>query len=260
MGIYWGKYIIIISMNLKKLFDYSVPLVAASTILVVGGIVVSLYAGKVVTDIKLAEDTVEVTGSAKESVVADQGRWTISLETHTGTNNQQDGFNRLDSAVTKIIEYLKKEGFTEYETPTGNSYPTFTYPQYGEPIQTGYSVSRTIMVRSSDVAKLSALANNVSPLMGAEYTVSTGMLELTYSKLPEMRVQLLSKAIKDAEERAKAIAQDSGRNVQTLRNASSGVVQVLAEGAIEVSDYGAYDTQSLNKEVMVTVRATFSLK
>lgn len=247
-------------MNLNKLFDYSVPLVAASTILIVGACAIALYAGKVAYDIKLAQDTIEVTGSAREPVIADEGRWVINLETRTGINDQQVGFNRLDSAVSKISDYLTKEGFSEYETPAGNSYPAYTYPQYGEPIQTGYIVSRSIVVRSSDVEKLSTLANNVDPFVGQGYTVSTGMLELTYSKLAEMRVQLLSKAIKDAEDRAKAIAQDSGRGVGTLRNATSGVVQVLSEGAVEVSDYGTYDTQSLHKEVMVTVRATFSLE
>lgn len=247
-------------MNFKKLFDYSVPLVAASTILVVGACVVALYSGKVLSDIKLAQDTIEVTGSAKEAVVADAGRWVINLEAKTGVNDQQSGFNRLEVGVKKITDYLTKEGFTEYETPAGSSYAQYTYPQYGEPIQTGYTVSRSVIVRASDVEKLSALANNVDPLIGQGYSVSTGALELTYSKLADMRVQLLTKAIKDAEARAKAIAQDSGRSVQTLRNASSGVVQVLAEGAVEVSDYGSYDTQSLYKEVMVTVRATFSLQ
>lgn len=247
-------------MEIKKLFDYSVPLVAASTVFIIGVLIAVVYMGQVVYDIKIAQDTIEVTGSAREAVVADQGRWIINLETRTGITDQQAGFNRLDGAVTKITEYLTQEGFTEYETPAGNSYPTFTYPQYSEPIQIGYTVSRTIIVRSNDVEKLSALANNVDPFIGQGYTVSTGMLELTYSKLAEMRIQLLSKAIKDAEERAKAIAQDSGRSIQTLRNASSGVVQVLPEGGIEVSDYGSYDTQSLHKEVMVTVRATFSIK
>lgn len=247
-------------MYINKLFDYSVPLVAAATILVVGALAVTLYAGKVVTDVKLGNDTIEVTGSAKEAVVADMGRWTINLEARTGVNDQQAGFVRLDSAVTKITDYLKTAGFTEYETPAGVSFPTYTYPQYSEPILTGYSVTRTIIVRSEEIEKLSALANNVEPLVGQGYNVSTGMLELTYRKLPEMRVKLLSEAIKDATARAQAIAQDSGRTVGTLRNASSGVVQVLAEGGVDISDYGSYDTQSLNKEVMVTVRATFGLK
>jgi hypothetical protein len=45
-----------------------------------------------------------------------------------------------------------------------------------------------------------------------------------------------------------------------LRNASSGVVQVLAADGVDISDYGSYDTTSLNKEVMVTVRAVFELQ
>jgi hypothetical protein len=48
--------------------------------------------------------------------------------------------------------------------------------------------------------------------------------------------------------------------VGALRSASSGVVQVLPEGGVEISDYGTYDTQNINKEVMVTVRADFSLR
>ncbi len=245
-------------MNLSKLFDYSVPVVAASTIMVIGACVVALYAGKVVTDIKLAADTIEVTGSAKRAVVADTGRWTLNLETRTGVQDQQAGFERLDAAVVKITKYLESQGFTDYETPTGSSYPQYTYPQFSEPVQTGHSVMRSIVVRSSEVEKIKALANTVEPFVGEGYTVSTGMLELTYSKLSDMRVELLSEAIQDAEARAGAIAEESSRSVGILRNASGGVVQVLPAGSVEVSDYGSYDTQSLNKEIMVTVRATFS--
>jgi hypothetical protein len=247
-------------MEIKKLFDYSQPLVAATTLFIVALFIMALYASYVVYDIKLASDTIEVTGSAKEAVVADTGRWTIMLETRTGVTDQQAGFTRLEAGVEKITAFLETQGFTEYETPAGTTYPTYTYPQYSEPIQTGYSVSRNVVVRSSDVAKLSELANEIQPLIGTGYNVSTGSLELTYSKLDEMRVALLTKAIADATNRANAIAQNSGRSVRLLRNAVGGVVQVLPQGGVEISDYGMYDTQSMNKEVMVTVRATFGLK
>jgi uncharacterized protein len=247
-------------MNFRKLFDYSVPLVAASTILVLGAVIVTVYLSKVAYDIKLAADTVEVTGSAKEAVVADTGRWTINLETHTGTYDQQAGFTRLEAAAQKITSYLNAQGFTEIEIPTGNTYPNYVYPQNGESYLSGYTVSRSIIVRSDDVTKISSLANNIEPFVGEGYNVSTGGLELTYGKLADMRVKLLSAAIADAEARAQAIAQDSGRHIGTLRTASGGVVQVLPLGGVEISDYGSYDTQSMNKEVMVTVRAVFSLQ
>lgn len=247
-------------MYIKKLFDYSVPLVAAATVFVVGLIVVAVYAGYVVREIKLGNDTIVVTGSAKEQVSSDTGRWTINLEARTSLSEQQAGFTRLDDAVGRITAYLDEQGFTEYETPAGTSYPVFTYPQYSEPMMVGYAVSRSIIVRSGDIDGLAALTNNIAPLSGQGYNVSTGGLELTVSTLPEIRVRLLTDAIKDATDRAKAIAQDSGRAVGTLRNASSGVVQVLPQGGVEISDYGSYDTMSKEKEVMVTVRATFSLK
>jgi len=34
----------------------------------------------------------------------------------------------------------------------------------------------------------------------------------------------------------------------------------LPQGGVDISDYGSYDTQSKNKDVMVTVRATFSIE
>ncbi len=246
-------------MQLSKLFDYSVPLTAAATVLSVGIIVVALIGAFTARDIKLASDSVEVTGSAREAVTADTARLVINLETKTGGNDQQIGYARLEEATSNIVAYLESQGFTEYETPTITSYPNYTYPQSGEPIFTGYNVNRQIIVRSDDVEKASVLANNIEPFTGANYNVSTQSLELTYSKLDEIRVRLLSEAIKDAKARADAIASESGRSVSVLRNASSGVVQVLPAGGIDISDYGMYDTQSVDKEVMVTVRATFEL-
>lgn len=246
-------------MGIKNLFDYSIPLVSAATILSVGAVVIASIGAYTAYDIKLSRDSVEVTGSAKESVVSDTARWIINLDTKTGVNEQQIGYTRLDRAVAKIVSHLESQGFTDYETPSVTSFPNYTYPQYGEPIMTGFTVSRQIIVRSNDLDKISLLANNIEPFTGLDYNVTTQALELTYSKLDEMRVELLSEAIKDAKARAEAIASESSRSVGVLRNASGGVVQVLPQGGVEISDYGLYDTQSKNKEIMVTVRANFEL-
>lgn len=247
-------------MNVRYLVDYSQPLVAAATVLAIGAVFSTAVAGYTAYSVKVAADTVTVTGSAKEAVRADYARWTIHLETKTGTLSQQEGVNRLESAKDRILAYLEREGFADTETPISSIYPNYTYPERAEPILTGYTVSRDIIVRSEDVDGVSALAGNIAPLTGASYTVTTGGLELTYRKLDEMRVTLLSAAIADALARAEAIAGETGRRVGALRSASSGVVQVLPEGGVEISDYGTYDTQNINKEVMVTVRADFSLR
>ena len=247
-------------MNFKKLFDYGQPLVAGMTILCVTLAGLAFFGSKVVYNLKLADDTIEVTGSAKKSVVADAGRLVINLEAKTGLQNQEEGIKNLESGIAAITKYLADKKLTDIETPAGSNNATYYYPEKGEAVQTGYSITRSVIVRGTDLEVLAQLANNVMPLKGTGYTASVNGLELTYSKLDEMRVALLSDAIADAKDRAEAIAANTGRGVGPLRNATGGVVQVLSQGSVEVSDYGSYDTSSMNKDVMVTARVTFGLK
>jgi hypothetical protein len=90
--------------------------------------------------------------------------------------------------------------------------------------------------------------------------ISIDFLQYYYSKLPDLRVSLLSDAVKDAKSRAEKIAEGTGRAVGSIQSASSGVVQVLPVNSVEVSDYGSYDTSSIEKDVMVTVKASFRLR
>lgn len=247
-------------MSIKKLFDYSQPIVAAATVIVIGGLLAVIWGGNVLYKIRTADEAIETTGSAKEEVMADYTRWSLNLEARVGVNEQQRGFLLVEGATQKITDYVNGAGFEDVEALVIRSYPNYNYPQYGEPVMTGYTVSREIVIRSEKVDELTALANDISALSGSGYTVSTNMLEYTYSKLDEMRIKLLSQAIQDAKARADAIASESGRKIGAIKSASSGVVQVMSKGNLNISDYGYYDTQSRHKEVMVTVRATFKLR
>lgn len=247
------------TMSISKLFDYTQPMVAAATILGLSLVLLGATLGATAYKIKIAGDTVSVTGSARESVTADFARLIVNIETKTGVDDQQAGFDRLAAAAKRIEGAMKERGIDDMEFPAGYSSPVYYYPEKASPVMTGYSVSRQIILRSSDVKKMQELAGTITPFSGPEHTVSMQGLELTYRKLDETRVALLSKAIADAKARADAIALESGRKTGALRSSASGVVQVLAKGGIDVSDYGTYDTQSVEKEVMVTVRATFSL-
>ncbi len=246
-------------MSWTKLFDYAQPVVAGATILGFSLMALGGIGGLTAYHIKTASDTVAVTGSARTAVTADFGRLVVTLETKTGLDDQATGFRLLDTATARIVGVLKDRGYTDVEIPAGMSNPNYYYPPQSGPVMTGYSVTRQVIVRSEDVAQMQELANAIGTFSGAGYTVAMNGLELTYRKLDETRVLLLSQAIADAKARATAIASESGREVGALRSSASGVVQVLPKGGVDVSDYGTYDTSSMEKEVMVTVRATFAL-
>jgi hypothetical protein len=84
--------------------------------------------------------------------------------------------------------------------------------------------------------------------------------QYSISNLADLRVSLMGDAVVDAKARAAGIAKAMGQSVGKLKSASSGVVQVLQPNSNDISDYGQYDTSTIDKDVMITVRATFLLK
>jgi len=123
-----------------------------------------------------------------------------------------------------------------------------------------YQFTQTVTLQSGDVAKVTELSKNVTDLAGQGIVVNVQSLEYYYSQLPDLRVSLLTDAVKDAKARAAKIAEGTGRHVGDVQSASVGVVQVMAPNSVDVSDYGSYDTSSVEKDVMVTVKASFRLK
>jgi hypothetical protein len=85
-------------------------------------------------------------------------------------------------------------------------------------------------------------------------------VEYFYTKLSDLRVELLKEATKNAKERASAIAESTGSIIGRVRDASQGVFQVTGKNSIEVSDYGSYDTSAIEKKVTALVRASFEVR
>jgi hypothetical protein len=126
--------------------------------------------------------------------------------------------------------------------------------------QIRYQLNQTVTLQLNDVNKITDISKKIPDLAAQGAIVSIQSLEYYYSKLPDLRVSLLTQAVQDAKARAEKIAEGTGRRVGSVQTASSGVVQVLTPNSVDVSDYGSYDTSSIQKDVMVTVKAAFRLQ
>ena len=140
--------------------------------------------------------------------------------------------------------------------------PVTVYEEYsndsGAPKR--YNLRQNIEVNSGDVNGITAIAKAVDQLVAQGAFYQTDSVEYYYSKLNEARVNLLTDAITDARARADAMAKSTRQSVGKLSSASSGVVQVLSKGAVDNGEYGQYDTSKIEKEISVTVRATFNIR
>lgn len=231
------------------------PIVRAAAVLALGPIIAALIGGMFFYQARMAGDVISVTGSARETVTSNHVRWTLDVSARTGLYDQATGYGAVSRGVEAVKKSLADRGFTDVEVSSPNA-----MEQWGQNGVTGYTINQSIVVQSDDVRKVQEEAAKVETLQGAGYIVRTGMVEYTVTNLDEMRVRLLSSAIKDAKARADAITGESSRGTGALKSASGGVVQVLAKNGVDISDYGSYDTQSIEKDVMVTVRAVFGIK
>lgn len=212
----------------------------------------------VIYRIKAMDNALQVTGSAKKVVTSDAVKWNGEFARTVTTDNLKAGYTQMASDLEKVKSFLKSEGVEDKDI---NISPVYMYDQYDykadSSAQKKYNLSQTLQVQSNAVEKITNLAKNVQKLIDSGVIFSTRSLEYYYTQLPEARIELLSEAVKDAQNRAERIAESSDNKVGALKSASVGVVQVLPVNSTEISDYGAYDTSSIEKEVMITVRATF---
>lgn len=206
---------------------------------------------------KNTDNTISVSGSAKQKVSADSARWTARFSRTTTKEGLKAGYDSMKADEKTVKDFLTAQGFPEAEIS-----PVFMNEVYnndkGAPKE--YSLSQDVEVKSVEPLKIKELAKNSESLANSGVLFQPNPVEYYYTKLPELRISLLPEAIKDAKARAGIIAQSSGSNVTTVKSVSMGVVQVMSEGSVDVSDYGSYDTSKIDKEVMVTVKATFGLK
>ncbi len=243
--------------NLNK--NFMIPFgVIMATALVVASIVVSFTFYK----IRSLENTLSVTGSAKTSVVSDTVKWSSQFTRSTRVTNLDAGYKQMASDLAKVKSFMASQGIpdTAITISAVSFYENYNYGNQVSYNDKEYILTQNITVNSNEVDKITQIAKNIDGIIAQGVIFQTNSLEYFVSTLPQLRVSLLGEAVKDAEARAESLASASGKNVGKLKSASSGVVQVLSPNSTEVADYGSYDTSQINKEVMVTVKASFTLK
>jgi hypothetical protein len=81
-----------------------------------------------------------------------------------------------------------------------------------------------------------------------------------YTRLGELKVEMLAQAAKDARTRADTVVAQTGATLGKLRSADMGVINVNPANSTETSWQGNNDTSSLEKDIVAIVHVTFELQ
>lgn len=93
---------------------------------------------------------------------------------------------------------------------------------------------------------------------GVEF--SSGAPEYYYTKLDELKIEMLAKATQNAKQRAENMTQATGNKIGLMRSAKMGVFQITPINSTDVSDWGVNDATSLEKKVTAVVTVSFAIE
>lgn len=224
-------------------------------------IAASLVAGTIYK-IKALDNTLVVTGSAKVKVSSDLVKWTMRFSRNVPVTDLKKGYSDMERDLGVVKSFFKNNGIEGGSLVISPVFAdkNYSYEKTGNAPDV-YMLQQTVEVQSNDIGKIRSLAADTKYIIDNGVIFSPQAPEYYYTKLSESRIELLGEAVKDAKLRAGKIAESGGQKVGSLRSTSVGVTQVTAINSIDsISDYGAYDTSTEEKEVMVTVRAIFGIR
>jgi hypothetical protein len=242
------------------------PLVVATVLFGVAISFVAFIVTQKFYQIHGGANTITVTGSTQRVITSDVARWSASFSRTVAPDQIKSGTDQIKSDTQAVMAYLKAQGIQDADLTldplsiTSNTSDKTDSAGNSTQVFTGYTITQSFSVKSNDIAAVGKAATNSGSLIANGILFQTSNPEYYYSKLPELKIELLNGATQDAKARAETLAQNTGSHLGGLRSAIMGVTQITAEDSSDISEDGSYDTSSINKEVTVVVHATFFVK
>ena len=211
---------------------------------------------------KYSEQVVKVTGSAEKNITSDAMVWKLSFSRRDV--KMVNAFDLLKEDLKTVKDYLLSKGVKENEIIVAPVATTVLYKKNEKGNDTneieGYILAQEIEIRSSDVVKITEVSRQATELIEKGLEVISQAPEYFYTKLPELKLAMLSDATENAKKRAESMAKASGNKIGSIRSARMGVFQITPVNSFDVSDYGMNDTTSLEKKVNAVVNVEFAIE
>ncbi len=236
----------------------------AVSIAALGFIIGIALLGSAIKNRNKSENTISVTGLGTKQFTSDLIAWSGNFSRNSF--ELKEAYDALANDKKVIENYLVSKGIPKNEIvfSSVDIQKLYNYGSdaNGRSTQTfaGYQLSQSVSIDSKDVAKIENLSRNITEIinLGIEFTSSPP--SYFYTKLADVKQQMIADATKDAKQRAEKIAENAGSNLGNLKKASMGVIQITAPNSNEDYSYGGtFNTSSKDKEASITIKLEYEV-
>jgi uncharacterized protein len=210
-------------------------------------------------------ETISVTGLAEKDFVSDQIVWTGNYSRKM--MDLKVAYIALKEDEGKIRNYLKDKGIADNEMVFSavNLNKDFDRKtdangrEIGNEF-TGYNLKQDVTVDSKNIEKVEKISREVTELIQSGIEFNSSSPSYYYTKLAELKLDLLAKASADAKQRAETIAKNSGSGLGKIKKASMGIFQITGKNSNEDYSYGgAFNTSAKNKTASITTKIEYAV-
>lgn len=228
--------------------------------------------------VKIEPKTIQVTGSARKAITSDLVTWSATITVKAP--ELKAAYEQLKANSDKVRAYLSAHGLKESEitlsainTSRRLEQKYLTPPSQpsadNKPVQPVlvttdrvemYTLTQAVSVESRDVKRVPEVARSVTELIKDGVEIDSGACSFLYTKLAELKIDMLAEATKDATTRAEQIVNNANGRLGKLVEARMGVIQINPKNVSATSGEGNNDTTSLEKDITSIVSARFEVK
>lgn len=240
-----------------------IPIAAA--ILGLALVIAFAFAGSAFKYRSRAAETIIVTGLAEKDFISDLIVWQGSYSRKS--MDLPSAYNSLKQDEATIRQFLKGKGILDNEMVFSavqiNKEFTSRTTENGMQISqefAGFNLSQTVKVESTNVDKVEKISREATDIIQSGIEFNSSSPSYYYSKLADIKIDLLGRASSDARARAETIAKNSGSKLGSLRKANMGVFQITGKNSNEDYSYGGvFNTADKLKTGSITIKMEFAV-
>ena len=210
------------------------------------------------------QGVISVTGSGSENFTSDLIVW--EGEYSRMSPDLKQAYEQLNTDKETVRKYLADNGI-KAENFIFNAVQTieqrdnqYQDGNYVGSIFKGYELRQSVKIESTDVELIENVSREITELLNRGVQFNSTPPRYYYTKLADLKIEMISKATEDAKMRAEKIAENSGSSLGDLNNAGMGVFQITGQNSGE--DYswsGSFNTQDKNKTASITMRLDYKI-
>jgi hypothetical protein len=224
--------------------------------LAVGIAVAGYFIGQTMYNAKVALNTAEAKGLAERRVEADRANWSLIFRVEGKKRKEiADLYEKAEEHQRTVIDLLKQSGFDQDELEIGVI--DYIHKEFRDENQTlvdeKHQLVGSINVETDKVKLVSKVRAGVNKLIAQGIDIQNQAPTYRFTKLNEIKPDMLREATKNARVAANEFADNAGVKVGGIRNARQGGFYIRDAG----ESYG--DTKKIDKDVRVVTTITFYL-